>query len=384
MTAAKIVQDDVGSKQSLLPRALIFNQYLQTAGGGERLCFEIAAALEHLGYEVHFIMAAFCDVHVPTLARAFGIFPQGEWPVIHVADQATVAKVCKEGNYSIFINNTFESFLPNPAPIGMYVNMFPQPITKEHREAIASYAIVECISNFTELYTQRRWGAELNRIIMEPPISEIHFQKEPISLAEKEKLILCIGRFNVRGHNKCQLEAIKVFVDSQKKGVLSEDWRLVVAGRLNEGADNMCYLSECLKAGNGNVTILENISLDYLTSLYRKASALWQFTGFGKPFGYDPELCEHLGLVALDCFAYGTIPIVFHRGGLPYLISHGVNGYSFGTVEELQSIMHLIDRNFGSSFHEFQLIHAQNSAQHFTFDAFERKIQNALELARPQ
>ena len=367
--------EEVKSSRSHKRRALFYNQYLSTAGGGERLCFEIALALESVGYEISFVVSGDESVDLDRLCKAFGMTPLGSWSFLNVPTPGDIGKLCREGNFDIFINNTFESYIENTAPLGFYVVMFPQQLCSSQNERIATYHILYCISNFTKLYTLRRWSGIGPKVkVAVPSISDIHLLQPKIEFSEKEKLILCIGRFNVRGHSKCQLEAIKSFVKFQGQGLLDQSWRLVIAGRVNEGADNLRYLGECLQASSKNVTIFEGLPIEDLIELYRKASVLWQFTGYGKDFGIDPEYCEHLGLVALDCFAYGTIPIVYQRGGMPYIIDHGINGYCFADEKELGEIMNIFSKNFGNEFHEFQFQNSKLTASSFTFEKFAEKI----------
>ena len=269
--ATELKSNKVRSKRARKLKALIFNQYLETAGGGERLCFEIASALESAGYEINFVVAGDLTLQVESLARAFGITPKSKWSLFNVKTTDRINDFCKSRNYDVFVNNTYESFLENPAPVGLYVTMFPKRLSSSQQHQIASYDIIYCISNFTELYTLRRWGGDKARVVV-PPISEINFSHSDVSFSEKEKLVICVGRFNVYGHSKNQLEAIKAFVSFQESGLLGPDWRLVVAGRVNAGEQNLRYLGECVKAATQNVTVLEGLPLPDLVSLYRRAS----------------------------------------------------------------------------------------------------------------
>jgi glycosyltransferase involved in cell wall biosynthesis len=354
-------------------KALIFNQYIETAGGGERLCFELAAALEKIGFKIDFVIASDAHFEVSATAKRFGIVAQSEWSLMHVRESEEIYELCKAGGYEVFVNNTYGSFIENSAPIGLYVAMFPQHISEEQKVALKSYNIAYCISGFTDLYVKLRWDISNTRVII-PPISEVNFTGSQTSFETKEKLILCVGRFNVRGHSKRQLEAINTFVKLQDAGVIDSEWKLVVAGRVNEGVENLAYLGECLKAASKNVSIYEGLPLDDLISFYKRASVLWQFTGIGISFGKEPELCEHLGLVALDALAFGTVPMVFQRSGVAYLIEHAVNGYCFSSVDELSEIMKLFSQNFSSKFHRYQYESSRLTAEQYSFELFVEQL----------
>jgi glycosyltransferase involved in cell wall biosynthesis len=350
-------------------KALVFNQYLQTAGGGERLCFEIAFAVQEAGYQVDFVVLGESPPELAELLDGFGFDREANFSVRLVPSLEELSALTGSGEYDVFINNTHGCFVENRAPQGIYISMFPQQISRTSRVALESYTTIYCISGFTELYTLRRWMPG-STVAIVPPISDTNFSSIPPKLSEKERLILCVGRFNVDGHTKCQLEAINAFVAMQHSGAIGKDWRLVVAGRLNAGDENYRYLGACAKAASSNVTILEGLPLDQLQELYRRAAALWQFTGYGIPFGERPEHCEHLGLVALDCFAFGTIPFVYQRGGMPYILSHGVNGFCFRDADELAVLMQILDRDFLGGFHEALFIHSLESGRRFRSETF--------------
>lgn len=364
-------------------KALIFNQNLHIRGGGERLCFEIASALETDGYQISFISTGENFVDPMQLAADFGIRPAQPWALFFVDSPGMVSEYCRSYGCDLFINNSFGSYLENPAPVGIYSTMFPRLVNDRERRALSTYTGIYCISHFTELYTARRWFSQNLQVIV-PPISDVHLSQPAVAFEEKSKLLLCVGRFNVRGHSKCQLEAIQTFVEMQHDGILGDDWRLVVAGRVNEGEENLLYLNQCRNASNRNVTIYENIELSRLIKLYRQAAALWQFTGFGRDFGVDPECCEHLGLVALDSFAYGTLPMVYHRGGMPYVISHGVNGYCFSDRAELSEIMRSFALHLGGSFHRYQFEQSRRTAERFTFAHFAKEFTAMVRRLTPE
>ena len=194
--------------------------------------------------------------------------------------------------------------------------------------------------------------------MLPPPISTVHERGSRVQLSEKEKLILVIGRFNVRGHNKCQLDAVRAFVELKQRAVLSSDWKLVVAGHVNPNPDNETYVEQCRRVGLGHrVEVRTNISIEELCELYRRASFLWQFTGIELPFGVDPSKCEHLGLVALDCFGYGVVPVVYQRSGVAMMLNSGQNGFVFGSTRDLAGLMGLLGTHWKAAYHQ-QLFNA--------------------------
>ena len=47
--------------------------------------------------------------------------------------------------------------------------------------------------------------------------------------------------------------------------------------------------------------------------------------GYGVDAQREPRRMEHFGMVATEAMAAGCVPIVFCGGGLPEIVSHGVD-----------------------------------------------------------
>ena len=367
------------SRVGYRPRALIYNNYFHTAGGGERSTLDLALALDNLGFDVTLATAQLTDVCMEKLKASFGIPKSYNWPLKQYLSEVELAEAVRTENIELFVNHTFCSYMANPAPLGWYMVMFPYPNTADELQRLGSYQLIACNSHFTREYVHTRWAANLPTAVLAPPISETHISRNPVSLWEKEKLILTLGRFNVKGHNKCQLEAIQEFVKLSKQGVLDSEWRMVVAGYVNESPENNAYVDQCRAAAqDSNVEIRTNATLDSLQSLYRRASCLWQFTGIQLGFGKQPERCEHLGLVALDCYCYGVIPVVYHRGGMTHIVDHGSSGYCFADSDELKDVMSLLSSQFGKAFHQRLFVNCLQQADAHSFPAFKDSIENQL------
>jgi len=351
-------------------KALVFNRYLSTAGGGERACLDLCVALECLGYSITLVTAPTFKGDLHSLRAVFGISSGADWRLERLNDEGAIAELCRRDGFQIFVNNTYLSSMPNPAPIGIYLLMFPQHISDAERSSLASYSAILTISEFSRVHLEYRWGPGFPNFVLPPPISSTHSATTP-EFAQKERLILLVGRFNVDGHNKRQLDAIRAFRRLKDSKVLGADWRLQVAGNLNSGGATRRYFERCLREGNSwDIKIDTNVPFAELQDHYRRASCLWQFTGLGLIDGEEPQHCEHLGLVALDSLSYGTIPVVFERSGVSYLIEHGKNGFIFGGFDDLTPIMGVLDRGFGSPTHHAMFRSAIDSSSRFGFDSY--------------
>lgn len=357
-------------------KAAVYNRYLKTVGGGERTCLEFARALEDLGYEITLITDPGSDISIQRLCSVFEIHPKSKWKLAEVPPYE-VEKYCRETFQDVFVNNTFASYIASAAPIGIYLLMFPHQVTSKQLEALKSYNSIFCISPFVDIYLKIRWGNDLPVVVFPPPISEKHFSNASVA-TKKEKLILNIGRFNVDGHSKCQKDAIEAFIQLKNDGVLDSEWKMVVAGHLNEGERNKEYFDLCTKLAPDSVSVLKNISFEALVNLYSRATILFQFTGFGLDFGVIPERCEHLGLVAMDALCYGTIPVVFERSGAALFTDWGESIYSFTDLPELSKIVSLISKDFGKIAHKIRMRKCRSEAQKYSYANFHSKIASIL------
>jgi len=362
--------------------ALIYNNFFETRGGGERSSLDLALALEALGFDVALASAQTCSVSVQELNQSFGISEEHQWPLYEFSSETELEEFIAGERFDVFVNHTSCSFMPNRASCGIYMAMFPLVSPPAAKTALRTYDAIACNSPFTKNYVLRRWGRDLNVVVIPPPVSKVHQAKKP-EFEQKEALILNVGRFNVFGHNKCQLEAVRTFSQFVEDGVVDPSWKLLVAGHVNESPETNDYVQQCRDAAGAaaNIEIRTNISLGELCLCYQRASVVWQFTGIGLLFGEKPGNCEHLGLAALDGFAYGAIPVVYHRGGMTYFIKHGFNGYCFGSAEELAQITRLLAHSFGTEFHRKLFDYTCESVQYFTFDVFKSKIAKVLEHA---
>ena len=362
-----------------MKRAFIFNNYLKTSGGGERSSFEIASVLENMGFSITFSGSEKLDRSLKELADVFGIKPKTSWHYRQFDTVEEIFRCAGQEEYDLFVNHTFGSFRKNPCPVGIYVAMFPIHTSEYNVAQLNNYDYIFCISDFVAIYLKRHWSPYQSTKVIIPPISAAHFHKDPVHLVEKEKLIIQIGRYNVAGHVKRHIDAIRAFATLYDDGILDDSWQMVVAGHLNHSEENVNYFNSCVSEATGyNIEVKKDLAFDELQALYRRAAMIWQFTGFGSNFGHRPEECEHLGLVAQDGFAYGTLPTVFHRSGIAYEIAHGQNGFVFGTLSELQDIMQLMVSNFGGPLHEYWLEQSKLKANTFSFDDFQAEIRETL------
>jgi glycosyltransferase involved in cell wall biosynthesis len=361
------------------PKAFVLNNYFSTAGGGERSTLDYAVALDRLGFEVTLVSTTPQDLTVAEIVRPFidGVAP--DWRFEVFANEDALKRAISDRDVEVFINHSYGSFIENRAQLGIYVVMFPHQVPQAALDNLKSSNRLCTISPFAELYVESMWGREQKSTVLVPPISDAHAGSSRPSVTDKQKRILVIGRFNVLSHNKNQLLAIEAFAQMKRTKILDDEWELLLVGNVNSSPENLAYLESCQKAGAGlPVSIRANASLEELLGLYQSATCLWQFTGYGLPFGESPQRCEHLGLVVMDCLAHGVIPLVFERSGAAMLIQEGVAGWVFGSIEQLSAQMRLVAFELQSQFHQMMVDELRSWVSMFDTAAFMSGLKRIL------
>jgi glycosyltransferase involved in cell wall biosynthesis len=360
-------------------RAVVYSRYLETLGGGERSSLDTGLALRDLGYNVEIVTDRPTAISASQLCAAFGVKDPKGLKVVSYNDEREMSQALARRGVDLFVNHTWGSFLPNPCRNGIYMLMFPWRAPAADIAYLAGYNCIACISPFTELYAKDMWGRGLPTRVISPPISGDALDEPEPSVERKDRLVLVVGRFNVDGHNKNQLDAIDTFCTLYDQGVLDSRWSLAVVGRVNQAPRSRAYLAQCRARAEGYpVEIHTDLPFSDLQRLYRRAALLWQFTGFGLDFGVYPEQCEHLGLVALDALAYGTIPVVYQRSGVGLMLSDGVDGFLFGDAIELTAVMRWFDRVMGSEAHLQMIKNGRQTATRFDARSFRLGLEDSI------
>lgn len=350
------------------PTVLIYNRYFNTFGGGERSTLSVALFFESIGFEV--ILASLSKFNHNYLLDFFGFKAETTWNNLIVGSEKDVEHYVKTKGISVFVNHTYGSFIANRAPIGIYLVMFPHRAGYRELVKIKTYTHIVSISHFSDKYVERYWKVKDKRHVLIPPI----LSGEQPDYKKKEKLILNIGRFSTSGHVKNQHLAISTFKDLKLP-----EWKLVVAGHVGKSRENINYFNKCKKLAEGfNIEVLADISHDRLIELYKKASLLWQLTGCQLVRDEHPEFCEHLGLVAMDCFSYGVFPMVLHRSGVSSLINQHENGFIFDTLEELKKETLDYAKNWESQTSAIQFQLSFETSKLYSFENYKQNFNKVI------
>ncbi len=339
--------------------AVVYDEYLDTLGGGERSALAYALALQNLGFTTELVSTR----QIPSkeeITRLFG----HEFSGLNLKkiDSKDLYSYYKPSQLTVFVNHTHMSLMPNPAKLGIYSQMFPaEPVTMENNpKAVAqlnSYKLFLSNSSFTQKYSELYWQYPKDRgFVLHPPIGSDHI-KTALSLKEdlaslssqKKKQFLHIGRFNPGHHNKNQKIIIESFLEARAKDLELKDWQLHLVGVANQTKEAISYLEQCralAKKHGGIVFIHNDISSSELSRLLLESSGYVHGTGAFYLPGEHPERCEHLGLAIIEAAAHGCVPLVYARGGIFDLLTPGETCIPYiskdGLIEGYSEVAHLV------------------------------------------
>ncbi|GAC1656114.1 MAG: hypothetical protein NVS9B1_10680 [Candidatus Dormibacteraceae bacterium] len=186
------------------------------------------------------------------------------------------------------------------------------------KEGIDEFQAVICQSEYVRDWVGRYWGREAE--VVNPPIDR---PEEDPDWGAKEDRILSVGRFFAGGHSKRHdllIEAFRDLCDGGLKG-----WHLDLAGAVHRDGPHAGHFEAIrARAAGYPISFHPDVSLERLNELYGRASLYWHAAGHGGTA--DPEELEHFGMTVAEAMGHGAVPLVPAAGGLPEVISDGVDG----------------------------------------------------------
>lgn len=354
-------------------KALVYDPYVDTMGGGERYVLTFSLALIKAGYHV---TLAWKDTAVITeAARRFNldissliIDPQAYQDLSLSA--GLLARYSRTHDYDL-VFWVSDGSLPYLFGKKNYLH-FQVPFKKigsnPLNNLLKTLQINRFIfnSNFTAKVIKKQLPF-CSSVILYPPIDTDAFT--PL---KKENIILSVARFDSPSHAKRQDMLIRAF---GKFYLQQKDYRLILAGAV-KGEGGKDYLSVLQKeVGKLPIDIVPNPSFVELKKLYAKAKFFWHAAGYGIDETKEPEKVEHFGITTVEAMSAGAIPVVINRGGQREIINSDTGCLCDSIEEMVSSTLSLIN-----SSEKLKRIsqNAVERSKEFSINKFEKKISEII------
>ena len=352
-------------------RALVFDPYLDTLGGGERYALTFALGLHKLGYQVDLAWRDAEDIK--KAQDRFGLDLSG----IHVNQD--VYNSCTRKT-SLFDRYRFTSsyevvFWVSDGSVPFLFGKknfihFQVPFTRIGGSKFANALKLLFINRIV-------YNSEFTRSVIEKslPLARGFVLYPPVAVdnflpGKKEKLILSVGRFASPSHSKRQdvlIDAFRIF-SSQTK-----DYRLVLAGGFHGDRQIIDGLKEQSKGLS--VEVVPNPGFDKLKSLYASAQFFWHAAGYGADEEKEPEKVEHFGITTAEAMSAGCVPIVIAKGGQKEIVI-SESGELVNSPEEMARSTAKIIREKSYARYSHKAI---SRASRFSQDIFIKRVSDLLQ-----
>jgi glycosyltransferase involved in cell wall biosynthesis len=346
-------------------RVAIYSPYLDTVGGGEKYMLTIAEGLSKVN-QVDVLL----DPHLLKIG-AFNIKQKSE--NLHNLDlsrvnfiQAPIGNQSKSVKRALFLRkydllfyNSDGSVFYSTAKKNVihYQIPFQNPESKGawNKVKLKSWDLAIYNSEFTKEIIEK--NIHIKGRVVYPPVDIDRFSK-----ALKKKIILNVGRFVGTGVKKQHI-LLEGFERAVKDKLLP-GWSFHLAGGMMEG-DKKYFEELRIRAKGLPVFFYPNIPYPELTHLYNQSSIYWHGMGYDEG---DPKKQEHFGIVTVEAMAAGLVPIVINKGGQKEIVTHGLTGLLWNSLDELVEMTEMVSKD--SKLREKIIMNARKRSRAFSKDEF--------------
>lgn len=336
-------------------RALIYDPYLDTAGGGERYMLTAANVLSKNGYKV--------DVYWPDPKIAQWLEPRLG---IDFSNISFVETLSHGAGYNVVFWLSDGSL---PLLLGgKNIIHFQTPFTNVNGSSLfnrlkkTKIDNFVCNSNFTRNVIDKEFKVDAK--VVYPPVDTSFFVP-----GKKENVILFVGRYSQLQQLKRQDILIDSFKKMYKKGL--RGWRLVLVGGSEVGGREYVQFLKSESKGYP-IDILENLPLEDVKKAYARAKIFWSASGFGVNEETHPFQVEHFGMSVVEAMAAGAVPVAVNKGGHKETINPGEDGFLWDTTDELQAVTLDLIKDEGRRKEIAEK--GQGTSQKFSVEEFEKNI----------
>lgn len=354
-----------------MKKALIYDPYLNTLGGGERYVFSFALGLIKSGYSV--VLAWSTRKELDEAQLRFGL----DLAQISIDEEAY--KLCSQKTaYTERLSFTKEYDLIFWVSDGSLPFLFSKnnlihlqvPFKKIGGNATITSLKTVFInkfvynSDFTRKVLERHLQPDKG-FVLYPPVDVDSFQP-----GKKEKVILSVARFDSPSHSKRQDVLIEAF---RKLSETVKDYRLVLAGGLIGEQVIIQKLKNSAK--DLNIEFVINPDFTELKNLYAEATFFWHAAGFEINEQTDPEKVEHFGITTVEAMSAGAVPVVIAKGGQKEIVIHDTGYLCDDPAEIAQRTEELIKDTKTLEAMSTAAIHRSKA---FSIAEFEEKLKTLL------
>ena len=351
----------------------IYDPYLDDLGGGEKYMMSLATALS----EKHTV-DIFWDKKEDLVGAQdrFGLALINVRQVQNIfnGNMSFLKRFSETRKYDVIIFLS-DGSIPFVGSKKLLIHI-QQPIAKMHIRSLWDKIKLSRVTNFfcNSQYTKSYIGKifSLKTLVIYPPVA-LHPKH-----VEKENYILHVGRFRLvdplthAGDYKKQHIMLEVFRQMIEEGL--KGWKFILAVSVRD-KDMMQFEKMKESVKDLPVEFLINKTNDTLWDMYSRAKIYWHASGYGEDLSVHPEYAEHFGISTVEAMGAGAVPVVINAGGQCEIVSNGVDGLVWNTLQELkemtQQIMH------DKLLWEKLSVNAKKRARDFSYERFSETV-NAL------
>jgi glycosyltransferase involved in cell wall biosynthesis len=325
------------SSKKQKPKALIFDPYLDTLGGGERYCLTVAKCLLDNGWNVDF---AWDDADILDEAAKRFFLPTENINITgkKIESYSSFEKIFLFRKYKLCFwlsDGSVPMMLSNKNIIHFQVP-FVRKIEQTNKVKIKLIDEVVCNSRFTKKFIDKSYGVKSD--VLYPPIDTNSFSPE-----KKTKTIIGVGRFENTMQSKKQDILIKAFKKLFNLGI--KDWELVLIGGSKEKEKDNKFIIKLKKMSEGYpIKFIVNAPFEVLKKYYAESSLFWHAAGYGIDENIYPWKVEHFGMTTVEAMASGCIPLAANKGGQKEIITQKA-GFLFDTIDQLVELTKKLAEN---------------------------------------
>ena len=204
---------------------------------------------------------------------------------------------------------------------------YPDPDPRD----LEPYELIISQSEYVRGWIREYWKRDA--AVVNPPIDS---PLQRVEIADKERVILAVGRFFASGHSKRQdllVESFRNLCDGGLGG-----WTLHLAGSVHRDAVHAgFYESVVTRAAGYPVVFHPDASHDEVQDLYRRAALFWHAAGSGSDAATDPANLEHFGMTTAEAMSAGAVPLAYGVGGQAEVVTDGVDGFLWKDTDTLEA-----------------------------------------------